>query len=738
MYYPEVKYYLTTELSGRVLLGSPPIGWNEDNKELVRSTQYWGVFTQLSNSLEFVKDAAQILTATYESLGTETEVTLERFVLSSMDEGYELDYIGQLDLKTYAVENDKVKVEFLTGGLQSLIESQFNEKYEIQRQTDIDGNAISEVDLKRVFWEGRKIFLQTYYETSEDAETFPEPFTDPTSGNPVAPLFYTTGFDNNRYTVVTLPATIIAESDLQYQDTTDVKRWFVESFGIFPTTPDPMGFCLFADRDFDVNIKVSYKTKLTFATTDTSSTGWNLASVRAFVYKYSENPSTQELEYVSRQAITNTAISLVNGTTTFPLDYEVTNGETNVSMQAGDVIAIGLGIVMIQGSYLEISLDDILDVDIKFSEDSEFPASEFNAIRTHDLGERLMEIITGKKRLFKSEFFGKQSDGYPENSLFENTAITSGEVIRQQPDGKITTTIKDLYELNNYFNLGWGIERTGKFEQLVIEPKEYFFRNQVGIELGEVSDFKISVADDFLYKSLAFGNDKAGDYEEVQGRSEYNVYNTFVSPLKTADEEYDVSGKIRADLIGAELARRKQFSNSPNEDTEYDKQVFILQTKQGQDDLLNLRTWQDDLSEEPIVYDPPTAGNLLLTPFRSMQRHASFFKCGMVPYSLKFIRYASTTGNSEVGTKIGNNPVRFENSDIELKDLKPAIFKAEYYEFSFPTTHKIRKRLMEKIGNIPVPYFLVKFTFREQEYSGWIINVSLNNEGNWKLIKNYK
>jgi len=31
---------------------------------------------------------------------------------------------------------------------------------------------------------------------------------------------------------------------------------------------------------------------------------------------------------------------------------------------------------------------------------------------------------------------------------------------------------------------------------------------------------------------------------------------------------------------------------------------------------------------------------------------------------------------------------------------------------------------------------LITFTFREQNYSGWLINVSTNNVGNWKLIKN--
>jgi len=107
--------------------------------------------------------------------------------------------------------------------------------------------------------------------------------------------------------------------------------------------------------------------------------------------------------------------------------------------------------------------------------------------------------------------------------------ITSGELIRQIPitetnpdfgtieNGRITIALKDIFELNNYFNLGWGIERVGSFEQFVLEEKSYFLKRLIGIELGEVDEFKKNCASEFLYKSLTFGNEKAGDYEEVQG-----------------------------------------------------------------------------------------------------------------------------------------------------------------------------------------------------------------------------
>lgn len=734
MYFEEVKYYLTTPLIGRTLLGTPPIGWNDDNKELVRSQSNWGVFTQLSNSLEFVNDAQEILTATYEALGTEADVILERYIITQLN-GLELDYIGHLDMKTYTYENDRVKVEFLTGGLQSLIESQFDEEFEIERLTDINGNEIDALQFKKMLWDGRKILLQGLLENSQE-ESYQMLVNDffGSGGDYVGYLNFRPTFINGYENNVLIPSS-------------------TNSFTLIQPNPNPLeqpsisNFVFLASRDRTITIDFDWQ----FTVQDFNSSGiGEMASLfvlcSVFNTDANSNPIVGATEVVSQEVFQffgggsggSSPASIIGDT------FSGSNTIT-LNLEQGQVVFLGMGGqaagVSGQGSggtgFMQWVLSDVFGK-ITITENSVFPFTSFNCIRVHDLGNRLMQIITGKKNLFKSQFFGQINDGYFENSLFEKLVISSGEKIRNIPESKITISLKDIYELNNYFNLGWAVQKIGAIEKLVIEKKEYFFQQKFGIELGEVSEFKISVADDLLFKSLTFGNDKAGDYEEVQGRSEYNVLNSFVTPLKTADTEYNVEGKVRADLIGAELARRKQYNENPSEDTRYDKENFLFMVSTTLADNLQVRPWQSDFETEPIVYDPDSAGNLLLTPFRSMQRHASFFKCGMIPYNTDSIRYSSTTGNSNAGTQLPDEPVRFENGSIQLNELQPPIFKAEYYEFKFPTTHEIRKKLMEKIDGIPIPYFLVTFTFREQTYSGWLISVSLNNEGNWKLIKNYK
>src|SRR5699024_1983148 len=108
------------------------------------------------------------------------------------------------------------------------------------------------------------------------------------------------------------------------------------------------------------------------------------------------------------------------------------------------------------------------------------------------------------------------------------------------------------------------------------------------------------------------------------------------------DETYDVTDDVRADLVGMEYARRKQYENSPKEDTEYDNENWILHLDPNYE---RLRKWQTDFETEPIIYDPESAGNLMLSPFRSMTRHASFFNGGLTQNMDKKTRYANGTGD---------------------------------------------------------------------------------------------
>jgi hypothetical protein len=717
MNYPEVRYYLSSESIGRVLLNFEPINWNEDDKQLLRNTDNWGVVTQLSNDLIFVKDGRELLQGIYESEGTEVEVILERFIIETLDKSYELDYRGNLDMKTYVLDDEKVSVQFLTGGLQSLVESQFDESYELQRLTDINGNDITPLVYKDIYWQGRRIFLESLSQTA----------------NPPTGFILSTSVQNNAqiYSRNINTIQVFESVGLELNDPFNVDLFnltpyaeIYEANGVNKPNSSSFFRINISDVNSSFNYKISFATKHGngFYSAGNQASDYELKVALAFYDRIESEWEFNRLEDI------NTNDDFI-GKTSFSFDLE-----SNTILLANQAVAlcpyISRKTSATANSVGEMNFFDI-QCSIKLEQNSTFQPTEFKGIKMFNAFERMLEIYTGQRNRIKSQFF---KDGQ-----FKDVLLSSGKQIRNIPEAKLSVELKDLFETNNYFNLGWSIEKHENKEFYVIEDKTYFFVDFPLIDLGEVSKLKISCADEFLYKSGTFGNSKAGDYEEVQGLQEYNALTTYQTHLKTADNKYEVEGKIRADLVGAELARRQNFIVAPNTDTRYDNENFLFDSKIYESTKFTPKVWQDSLSQQPICYDPESAGNLLLTPFRSMERHSRTFGAGLTKYPNKFVRYSSGTGKVEVATKIEGEPIRFENSNIVNSELKKPDYEAEYYEFESPLNTAIRRKLRESTlynGRlIPNTNFLIKFTSKRQEYFGYIIQVGFNDPGNWKLIK---
>ena len=146
---------------------------------------------------------------------------------------------------------------------------------------------------------------------------------------------------------------------------------------------------------------------------------------------------------------------------------------------------------------------------------------------------------------------------------------------------KIEVSLKDFLETSNSIhNTGYGIETINGQEQIVVEDLKYFFQNEVGIVLTEqVSNVKRKAASDMYYANMSYGYDKPKNdrmYEEAMGLDEYNTNTSYTNPITRVDKKYDKVSKYRADPYGKEFARRKPKLNFPEQDTRYDKDIFIL------------------------------------------------------------------------------------------------------------------------------------------------------------------
>src|SRR5690606_32622916 len=143
-------------------------------------------------------------------------------------------------------------------------------------------------------------------------------------------------------------------------------------------------------------------------------------------------------------------------------------------------------------------------------------------------------------------------------------------------------------------------------ERVRIEHLSYFYNRNVTIKLpNKVSNLKRSVSTDYFFSGLEIGYDKGGKYDEAQGLDEYNSKANYISCISRIKNQLSLISKYRADMYGAEFARRKPQSKTVNEDTAYDQDVFMFDLKpivtstKSNYGLLNQRLWQDDFENVP-------------------------------------------------------------------------------------------------------------------------------------------
>ena len=160
-YFEKYRYSISSKLGTTFI--SEPINWNDDNKTLKRSEDVHGVFTSLSNNLEFyvgddVSDGGyDLIRKIYETEGVNGKALLrkEENVSGTWLESYR----GYFDFSTYSREENVIKIKFNESGLYEFIKSRGGEELEIDRLTTMDGNPVEPMNVETVALDGRKILI---------------------------------------------------------------------------------------------------------------------------------------------------------------------------------------------------------------------------------------------------------------------------------------------------------------------------------------------------------------------------------------------------------------------------------------------------------------------------------------------------------------------------------------------------------------------------------------------------
>lgn len=165
--------------------------------------------------------------------------------------------------------------------------------------------------------------------------------------------------------------------------------------------------------------------------------------------------------------------------------------------------------------------------------------------------------------------------------------VTSGDCLRRLPGAVIKTSLAECFqalkclpedEAGTY--AGLGIED----DKLRVERIEHFFTDEVIVDLGEIDNPELTVAEDLMINTIKVGQ-KANDYQDVNGRDEVNQGEIWTTPITKVIKEFDLISPYRKDSLGAELARIN-FDNKKSTDSSGDNDTWILNTETVKDDVV--------------------------------------------------------------------------------------------------------------------------------------------------------
>jgi hypothetical protein len=734
-YYDRVRYVLFNEVFGSITT-IEPVGWNDDEKELVRDETYFGVISKFSNNLKFIGDASNFIQMIYDILGVNAQIRLTKDVKNSKTDVWERAYEGYLDMWTYERENNQVSLKFNSGGLEQILKNRANEQVEVERTTALDNSTIDELNPVNVKIDGRRIFLKTKYEKD--------------SSTNLITLDVQSDSGNTRRATTGFPLKLINKSHESAQSV------IYDSEGTDVAGTNGIMFFAISDRYRVLRVKgekIQFKPIITAWDFD-----WAIVSVCLTTYKDGFDYNLKSRDYLfSSQSLSGDSFDQIVQTHN---QLRELNFDKNINLLPGESLALEFYIEsdLSSGSNRHFRVDFTeMTGNLFIEEDSFFEPSTTKAILAHELAERLINIYTGKSDLLYSEFLGRTDINYPVDGKGSFTAVAHGFWLRgfdkipipvegppkiENLYKPMTTSLNDLMTtLEAVWNVGMGIEKVGLKERVRIEDKRFFFnRNVINRLPYQVKNVKRTVASNYYYSALEFGYEKGGNYEEACGLDEYNIKTNFTTCINRKSD-YSKVGKYRADKYGAEFCRRKPKSLNDTIDTPYDLDNFLFDLKRNGLGGYDERKWQDDFAIEPTgVFSPETATNFRFSPFNCLLRHSWWFSSGLKLYPNDYVIYSSSLANSNLKTKLIGGNEYAENGKIQNSNLPSGHFFPEWVEFEHICNDDIMKMVEGKtiVNGKEISNFYGLFEYKNEKgllEKGFLFNLKPNGKGKWKVLK---
>lgn len=644
-----------------------PDGWMETELSWVRNMDYKGVFRSLKTEYKFVKDGAKILRKIYYEQGIEGVCQLRIDIRKNTDYTYEEFHKADINFKTAQDLDDYFNVSLDDDSVFSKIKANANVPYEIPISWDDDPH----IELSGINLYG------AYYYAPLASQLKPNYGTK-------AIIDYSQEGD--------FPiAGVNSQQDALYINVTG-RDTIGASFtsGMF----DALGWLYKAYQDIDLTCDIKQDIEISYLG---GTFGTDILDVSVFVV-------TDDLLVYD---IVNlyTSAPLTTGTVNFSIDY--TSPSFNVPANAQVYVIYRILTNNTSYNLKTFGNADMAATDLSnriiFNATFMLQLSYCTVIQYWDFFDRVCKKMLDTTSTVSYSSFLRSEDDFEDNQP-AYTFVTCGDAIRGFIDDsvKIRTTFNDMVDdASKRWMLGLGLDATNR---IVIERLQTFFDGTTLIaDLGEVKDLELSVAEEYFFNSLKVGMKKQ-QYDQLNGRDEYNQSTTFKLPFTRIVKNEDWTSTYRWDMYGIETYRAN-LSQKKTTDSESDNDTFVIG---GQLGTLHYKLSKPNYSGGGAisgVLDTVNSYQIGLTAARQMRRNSSLLSSICHLRVGEDITFQTTDKNPNLVSKYSTaRPTITENANIAVSSLDSPLWLPIIAEFESEVPINLRTLLATN----PYGYFQFK------------------------------
>lgn len=703
------QFILSTEL-GDYECDYAPRELEEITIDIVRDMDKSGVFSELKvDTLTFLGDTEKsALIDLYNQKGVLSQGSLLIYYLKSdksyqqLGETYKLDF-GEYDevLVTKSRNGVRIKAE-QTGILKKLKDNQ-KKKVDITSRTALDGTTIATYsNLKtRINFPENKLFLAVDFEDPDY----------PTAG--------TFAFNSKSAVQATINTSDLQEARTANQD---IKTSIDATDALIFESSEDRGLSIMGTIEFRGNVtKFSVgdvypimEVKLAIINNDGTTVDQDIL-VDTFD---TENPTDTDL---------------------YSLDID-----TTITLPAGKSLVLYINRDS-NTNILNITNYRSRQQNLEIKEEViSYPTKIIYGYPIYEAIESTLQLLFGVRFPLYTEFFGrtdvvynKIGDKYLTEDDERFASLLNGLLLRgtsiDDVNNKVVVKFDDLFQsLKAIYNIGLGYEIIDNEERVRIEDKDYFYIDSVGFDMsGRVDQIQIQkeTIKDLTYSELITGYKKY-DYEETNGRGEYNTENSRTSIIPN-DKTFQNISPYRGDTRGITLAiSNPVVADSENQgtgskDQKYDNDIFLVKTVTGTPE------WKVEYQERIQVLNNSSlfgdgSMNLFWTPTRNLLRHKKEISRGVNIRPDSYLTFQASDKLATLETTNGVDNI-VENQDISVADLgtprtKPMLYVLQDIDFYIDDFNEVMDN----------KYKLIKIA---DGFEGWIYSIKYKMTENKADIK---